>query len=145
MAPDLTAFVAARLGEDETRHHHAGEGRIAWLTYRLDNGELSHTTVAADHHDGCWCAGGKLLPEPASVLIVYDQAQALREVAAKRAIVTRWEIARNQVAVGAVNESAGYGPADPGWPLRTDSHELDVRSLAAVWSDHPDYQAGWAP
>ena len=68
-----------------------------------------------------------------------------REARAKRTILARWEFARNQVAVGAVNEGAGYGAADPGWPLRADSHELDVRSLAAVWSDHPAYRPEWEP
>lgn len=114
---DLTAFVNARLDEDGATHRHAGEGRIAWLTYRLDNGELSHTTVAADHHDGYWHAGGKLLPEPASVLIVYDQARVLREVAA-----LRWLAAF--VYVG--------------------GSEKALRHLAAVWSDHPDYRQEWA-
>lgn len=54
---DLAAFSSARLDEDEAAHHHAGEGRIAWLSYRLDNGEFSHTAVAADHHDGYWVRG----------------------------------------------------------------------------------------
>lgn len=127
---DLTAFITARLDEREAALRSAGDGRIAWLTYRLDNGELSHTTVAADHHDEYWCAGGRLLPEPASVLIVYDQAEALAEVAAKRAILARHFPVRSEGRLMCSNclGSCTY------WPC------LDLRDLAAVWSD----RAKWA-
>ena len=127
---DLAAFISARLDEDEAAHRHAGQGRIAWLTYNREDGQLSHTTVAADHHDGEWCADGKLLPEPASVLIVYDQQRALREITAKRAMV---DAATNVPD----DDDPYYGGYDT-------AMEFALRHLAAVWSDHPGYQQEWA-
>lgn len=128
---DLTAFISARLDEDEATHRYAGEGRIAWLTYRLGNGDLSHTTVAADHHDDYWCADGKLLPEPASVRVVYDQARVLREVAAMRQVVLALH-ATGRPTTMSEQPSPTAGLA-----------RLALRHLAAVWSDHPDYKPGW--
>lgn len=144
-AEALAAFLEARLAEAEATAHLAGEGRTAWVTVRDKAGQMLYTTVAADleGEENGWIADGNPLVDE-SARVFYDTERTLRDIEAKRMILTRWEFARNQVAVGAVNEAAGYGSADPGWPLRADSHELDARSLAAVWSDHADYREAWA-
>lgn len=61
--------------------------------------------------------------------------RTMREVAAKRAIIAR---------------HAGYhSPAMCGWCSNkeesTDWPCPDILDLAAVWSDHPDYDPAWAP
>ncbi len=161
MSAGLAAFLAARYDEAEATHRYAGEGRIAWLTYQLDNGDLSHTTVAADHHDGYWCAGGKLLPEPASVLVVYDNAQALADIKLKRAILagharvpsyTPEVIARDSPYVPGIADMATcarcheYNPGTDGawwdalpWPCAT------VRQLGTEFAEHPEYKPEWGP
>jgi hypothetical protein len=59
--------------------------------------------------------------------------QLLAECAAKRAIIDGWE---DPAA------SQTYGSeVDDGYILAIDRA---VRALAAVYSDHPDYQQGWA-
>lgn len=145
---ELIAFLNARLAEDERTAEAAARfggggfsGRPQWI---------NQYGMVVDAGDSDWAivdlSGTAVSGEPVYVHIArHDPARALREVEAKRAILTRWEFARNQVAVGAVNEGAGYGSADPGWPLRADSHELDARSLAAVYSDHGDYRQEWKP
>lgn len=62
----------------------------------------------------------------------HDPARVLREVAAKRAIMAE------HLRVGGSCRMCIEWPPEP-WPCRT------VRLLAATWSDHPDYRAGWAP
>lgn len=113
-AVTLVEFLRARLAQDEQTAREAGEARIAWLTYRDCQGGMRYTTVAAEAADDVWIAAGEELPAPTSVRIVYDPAQAIREVAHKRAVLERhdWWINR---------------------PTETDA-ELHARCA------HPDYE-----
>ena len=126
----LVAFTKARLDEAERTIYREGtppHGVIAWLTYNQPDGSMGYTTVA--HGDsGVWVADGKELPEPASVLVVYDPKRALRDIAAKRAVVAEYEASVRSVGEG----------------LSRTRRNL-VLALAAVWEDHPDYRAEWAP
>ena len=62
----------------------------------------------------------------------YDPARVLAECAAKRAIVAdRERIDRNA--------------SDSEWAMGySDANYSALRALAAVYSDHPDYQSEWA-
>jgi hypothetical protein len=146
---DLAAFVVARLDEDEAMAKAATPG--PWVPAGADDCWFVTSTTHGLVTTGCneTPGDGMLFIErdkrDARHVARHDPAQVLRDVAAKRAILKRWEFSRNQVAVGAVNEAAGYGASDPGWPLRENSHELDVRSIAAVYSDHSDYRQEWQP
>jgi hypothetical protein len=65
----------------------------------------------------------------------HDPARVLRDVEAKRRIMAEAVVIRDSLAAG-----WGLGPTDgenTGYTL--------LRLLAAVWSDHPDYQPEWAP
>lgn len=128
----LVAFTKARLDEAERTIYREGtppHGVIAWLTYNQPDGSMGYTTVASgDSESGVWIADGKVLPEPASVLVVYDPKRALRDIAAKRAVVARYEASVRSVGEG----------------LSRDRRNL-VLAFAAVWEDHPDYRAEWAP
>ena len=96
---------------------------IAFLNARLDEDEYAdwHVYDCAGRDSGC-CA----VP-----------ARTLREVAAKRAIITRY------AAVLQSFNDRGNGL----WPdvsRREKSHAYaTLCDLAAIWSDHPDYQDGW--
>ena len=61
----------------------------------------------------------------------------LRDIEAKRQIVTRWEYAANQVAVHAVNGSAAESGA---WDKIAGGLEQDVLAIAAIDRDHPAYR-----
>jgi hypothetical protein len=143
-AEALAAFTEARLAEAEATVHRAGEGRAAWVTVRDEAGGMLYTTVAADleGEDDAWIAdGSREIVDPAA-LVFYDTDRALRDIEAKRMILTRWRTACNQAEVARVN---GGGPEEEAWEKIAGALELDVRSLAAVWDDHPDYKEGeWA-
>jgi uncharacterized protein DUF6221 len=119
MMDDLIAFVVARLDEAETTVRRAGESHIAWLTYRRDDGSMGYTTVA-DGHAGVWIADGHELPEPASVLVMFDTARALRDVEAKRRLIEEFAARSTR-----------------------DVAEIYLTTLAAAWSGHPDYRDEW--
>jgi Family of unknown function (DUF6221) len=125
---DLTAFVNARLDEDEyiaqgaarTDDGHAGK----WLPVHFGAGGFD---ARVDDHIGR-----------------HDPARALREVGAGRAILDRHmphETAFDGLACNWCSEDVDDRPqiAKERWPCP------DVRSLAAVWSDHPDYRQEWKP
>jgi hypothetical protein len=97
---------------------------------------MGYTTVAHGHSaDGPWIADGRELPEPASVLVVYDPLRVLRDVAAKRTILRR--------CAAQMNEPDQYpnGLVSP----RALMARQNLMDLAAVWSDSPEYQEGWKP
>jgi len=121
---DLTEFLAARLDETE---RNAREAQAQW----------------ADTH---------FMIDPGSLVIVgfhrrHDPARVLREVEAGRKILAdlpayskqRRDL-RDHVYLP---ENASYhsGHADG----TDDAAYYVLRRLAAVWSDHPDYDEAWRP
>ena len=141
-AAALEAFTEARLAGAETAARLAGEGRVAWVTVRDEAGQMLYATVAAElGDDDGWIADGKEIAG-ASAAVFYDPGQALRQVAAGRQVLGRWRTACRQAAVARIN---GGGPEAEAWEKIAGALELDVRSLAAVWEDHPDYREAWKP
>lgn len=138
----LVAFYSARLDEAEQVIYREGSpphGVIAWLTYLRPDGSMGYTTVAhGDGEGGPWIFDGKELPEPASVLVVYDPVRSLRHIAAGRAVIGRYQLAtaaadRPGVSTFVNGQDDGYAEAC-----------LDaIRDGAAAWDDHPDYRAAW--
>ena len=95
---------------------------VAFVRARLDEDEARARRVQAALDDG-W----NYFDETPTELI--DPARALREVEAKRDILTAY------VKI----ETDGH--RDNGWiALR-----FAVETLAAIWSDHPDFRPEWAP
>jgi hypothetical protein len=162
----MSAFAEARLAEDEATVRYAGPARIAWLTYRDDEGQMLYTTVAAADGCGPWVADGKELPEPASVLTMYDPARALRDIESARKLLAviqamphlhldedSWYSCSqaadphpgpwgNGPGSGCLDENRAGKPCDCGRDARA------RRLLAAIvmrWATHPDYLPGWAP
>lgn len=137
---DLTDFVRARLDEDEATVYAAGDppdGVTAWLTFANPDGQLRYTTVAhGDTPDGPWFADGHEVTPSRPPLVIHDPARALREVAAKRAIVNEYAESRklldNRETYDLVRAAVGA--------LR-----VCVMRLAAVYEVHPDYRDEWQP
>lgn len=147
---DLVGFLRTRLDAAEQAVHEAGEGRVAWLTYRTDEGGMHYTTVASGTEDAAsvdhtWIADGKELPKPAHVHVFYDSAQALREIEAKRRIIEEH----------APSKTPGVALAERGcrscitaqkWDDRAaESNCLTLRLLGEAYDGHPDYQERWRP
>jgi hypothetical protein len=135
---DLTAFVNARLDEDEAAAHaalHGGSGR--WERYReADLYDLDHRLVTTS---------GEF-----AHIIRHDPARVLREVEAMRAILAAHAPYRydgrdgegvTRICAVCVSDKDGYAEewAMDLWPC------LPVRAIATAWSDHPDYRPEWKP
>jgi len=129
---DLAEFVAARLDEDQYLvSGFAFTGDTKWDAEML--GRLFW------YGDG---SAPKFRPADDPVirhLARHDAARVLREVAAKRAILAAYE------AVLADCHSAGVPARRPRKYGEYDGLHKAVAELAAVYSDHPDYQQEWAP
>jgi hypothetical protein len=112
----LTEFLTARLDEDEAAARDAYYEGQRWITE-----EEGVYRYPDDDLDLVHSANRKT---DARHIARWDPARVLREVEAGRAI-----LAEHRTAAGWSSEN---------WP-RT------LRLLAAVWSDHPDYQQKWGP
>ncbi|NWL13337.1 hypothetical protein DM793_18895 [Paenarthrobacter nitroguajacolicus] len=123
----ITEFLEARIEEDEQAAKGAAlmMGGGAWG---------NDGTCVASGEDAFWVDGLHVQsPELVSEHIVrHNPARVLAECAAKRAIIEDWE----DPNCDGVWEGYDYGCA-----LTTDRA---ARALAAVYSDHPDYQQEWA-
>jgi hypothetical protein len=113
---DLVAFLNARLDEDETAARAAARG--PWMSG-------TGTDAVAEH------------------VARHDPARVLREVAVKRAIVEFYVEPPNGFRTGnaeAISDAEGERGRAPGLLTVIEAIALD---LAAVWSDHPDYDPAW--
>jgi hypothetical protein len=133
---DLAAFLAARLDEDEAAAKAAAlvdahyGGRSSWAAC------FGMVTDAADPDWAVVDVAPHFFSadrDPVNAHIArHDPARVLREVEAKRAILARCEYVR----------AAFRDPASGLWQ-RTHA-DANLRHLAAVYSDHPDYDPAWA-
>jgi hypothetical protein len=126
----ITEFIAARLDEDEAAAQDAARGNpVPWS---LDHAWIRDATgevVVCDEYR--W--GGSAFTHIAR----HDPARALREVAAKRAIVEAYVQSRdiltdNRQAWDLVRSAVG-------------AQRVTVMRLAAIYSGHSDYRAEWKP
>ncbi|QTJ64990.1 hypothetical protein HYG77_04840 [Rhodococcus sp. ZPP] len=120
---DLVDFLNARLDEDEA---------IAKAVYVDPTWEYDGTSgvggIVFECSDGAWVAD-KVGPRNGAHITRHDPAHVLRDVAAKRCIIStlqHW----------------------PSWAVPGDDGNLPVRialrHMAAVYAAHPDYDPTWA-
>lgn len=141
MAESLVEFLRARLDEDRQRVIRAGEGRVAWLTFRNSDGSMRYTTVAAEAGDGAWIADGEeLLTEPASVDVIFDPSRVLAEVEAKRRII---DLAESWASQAERVERADARPDAVMLRTQAITAETIVRVLIQPYADHPDFDPAW--
>jgi hypothetical protein len=118
---ELIEFLKARLDEDE----------------RAARGLAGATTFVGGRPDFYGCGG----PAAEAYWEHFPPHRELREVEAKRRIVDDYRI-----AVGAVSRATGPELDSPGYrAMRAgrDAFRSACVSLAAVYSDHPDFQPEW--
>ncbi|MBM4482260.1 hypothetical protein GS443_02760 [Rhodococcus hoagii] len=127
---DLVEFLRARLDEDDQMAREAGKRATDWrsdgvggggepITWDDEGGWIGEHTIV--YSEG-WPEGGEALH-----IARHDPARVLREVAAKRRILD---------LAGEISRS--------GAEFAEQDYRTLTRSLAAVYSDHPDYQQEWA-
>jgi len=124
----LVAFLAARLDEDESVAKRAAECEKLRL-------------IGADRGlapgDWSWLADyGQ--PQPGDIALIdhqlrFDPARVLREVASKRRLLRLAHIDESRIE----DKSNAENVADEVYS------SLILEASAAVYSDHPDYQAEW--
>lgn len=137
----IIEFLEARLAEDE-RIALAAASRTRWWRsggsgvvgggepYTVDWEDGPDYTDYANAHTIVYDEGWPLDTE-ALHIARHDPARVLREVAAKRAIL----------ADARIYPDAAYPDFDGGFSTAAESA---VASLAAVYSDHPDFDPEWA-
>lgn len=149
----IVKFLAARLDEDETAIKAMGvEGAGRWWVGQRFDGSLDPegSTVFVDvrRSDGLGYihlgAPGMFAGPTAVHIARHDPGRVLREVAAKRAIVTL----HGPDVVGYIGragqernstdcETCSGGGVPDSWPCDT------LKYVAAAYDDHPDYDPAW--
>jgi hypothetical protein len=149
---DLVKFVAARLDEDEAAAK-AATGRLSgrWYADVEGNVQDENTGGGGSAYVGVGPWNGPMDEAHRAHITRHDPAQVLREVTAKRAVMELWEdpeLVRNPYLRDDLAENFHDGRDPDEIQEQAETAELIdsiVRTLAAVWSDHPDYQPEWKP
>ena len=151
MTEPILAFIEARLADDEriARTATAGPWRVAVDEYAHET-DASIIESAVLMGDGRpqriagpgYVGGGVWRKDDATHIARRDPARALREVAAKR-LILRGHRPQDDDGWDDPPDVCARCRYDQGldtyaWPCPT------VRALAAVWSEHPDYDPAWA-
>lgn len=122
---DLTAFLTARLDEDEAAAKAAAGPD--WFLDSAEDDDKRDIRCPSTLYPGRLAVADGVHSEDAEHIARHDPTRVLREVAAKRAILGQYE------------DVAEWDP-----PQMVGALEDAVRALAAVYSDHPDYDQAWA-
>ncbi len=142
----LVAFVLARIGEDEemarAAQHDDAVVPGSWTpeSYGVEDGRPCYH-VAEDRQGHYWTVG--VLYEPIAEHVARQSPRAtLARCAALRELVGRHE---RFVEYGEVMCRSCAYPSETTGDLTGGDWPCDViRGVAAIWSWHPEYQAGWA-
>lgn len=154
MTADLTAFLRARLDEDAT----TPEGVLEWHSpgsrVVMAEGFNEHDAYDSSLKDMLerddslmpfGCVAVTDYDADAKYIARHDPARILREVEAKRQLIGIFEIAvRNEALPHPEYVQEVYPPAVFVSGYRA-ALEYTLRCFAALYADHPDYQADWAP
>lgn len=146
---DLVAFLSARLGDDEATAKAASPGPwFSWIEGR--DGRGGDSFIGTEGEADLYVSVGKgyhpKWEADQDFIARHDPARVLAEVEAKRAILAghapgypvTYPKPSGQPTCG-VCHAGGWDWEPENWPC------LTVRALAAVYSDHPDYDPAWAP
>lgn len=121
----ITEFLTARLNEDESVARYLLGGKT-------EPAEVHDTSPHSGVVYGMWIYDDDHSHDTLAV----DPARVLAEVEAKRRII---DLEHRDSGVGTCS-TCYAGPDWPsGWPCDT------IKSVAAVYANHPDYQQEWAP
>jgi hypothetical protein len=116
-----------------------GPARVAWATFREIDGAIKRASVVSENGDVWVCDGHEV--EPFSVQVVFDPAQELADVAAKRMILDAHESlwTTGPLPLRSAPACKTCSSEVEGWPCTT------LRLLAQPYAEHPDYDESWKP
>jgi Family of unknown function (DUF6221) len=126
---DLIAFVTARLDEDAYYAKRAGGHEFTFDSHGqllVSNG----ATISKVANLGVQVSGWHIAR--------HDPARVLREIAAGRAILARYED-----CLARMDDPAYSGAAE--YVQIREYEDFVLPNLAAVWDGHPDYRPEWKP
>ncbi|MFE0088737.1 DUF6221 family protein [Streptomyces sp. NPDC059016] len=128
---ELVDFLRARLDEDEQAARRAGD------SFRQIGETGVIVATEGDRAEECASANWAGIAEH---IVRHDPARVLREVEAKRRMLTSYENA-------AVAQRAATGTPSVGDLMDGSAHSLRfaLRLLALPYADHPDYRQEWKP
>jgi hypothetical protein len=138
----FTAFTEARLAEEEAAARdrlciHCGNPTIA---LGGPFGVTGYTHGRRGVGNGDVWQGVRCPRRLTGAAPVQNPDRVLREVAAGRAILAVHAQLNDSIWCQTCDPGADpFGDSDAWYPCRT------LRAVAAVWSDHADYRAEWAP
>lgn len=159
--PTLPEFLLARIAEDEEAAHIASEvwnaGMCDWVTgppaewvasNGYDSGRVERTNAPAGDSGVVVYDEGSPSEGEAAHIARHDPARVLLECEAKRRIVARHRpsgeyepdacvVCQWDSDCEAPKQGHHYGAGE--WPCP------DMRDLASIYADHPDYQEAWKP
>lgn len=131
MSSDLVAFLRERLDEDEQTARAAATRERGGAAWTLTDGHESEVQAAS---------GLRVVPKTPPVLAHHiarhDPARVLREVEAKRLVLTEYE---KETHVWEKGHRTGW--TEGGQAARRTA----LKAFAAVYADHPDYREEWRP
>jgi hypothetical protein len=142
---EFVAWLREQLDEDERaildRWDSDGRARVATM---WTGGEPGYTTVASDQGDGVWVADGREVTDARHVLVLFDPARVLAEVAAKKAILDLYRQAwgEHQSWLEDVGGDT-FGRADE-IRGRVESLHETIRLLAQPYAGRPGWREEWA-
>lgn len=146
---DIKDFLLARIAEDEAVAMHAGTPGRNWRATTREAGDSYMPGVEVVGKDypmlDVWDDDQRASVDQSTHVARHDPARVLAECAAKRAIVTMHGFTRDTGWRGGEDNDhlwctmcGSIDDAPAAWPCET------LQSLAAIYSDHPDYQQEWA-
>ncbi len=144
---DLVTWLRAQIDEDERVARHAGDVRPVWVYDRekfrvlTADGQKALVTVDGTPLPDQWIVAAGTPAQPfldvnGAHLARFDPARVLREVEAKRLIVSEWEKADEAAAMDASEVSARVAKFAFG---------LSLGALAGAYADRPGYREEWRP
>lgn len=149
MSGRLAAFIAARLDEDEAIARAATPGPwaaparvmdgnvVTSLTYPGGaNGYVGGVPVMSDDESRSWADQEHIAR--------HDPGRVLREVEAGRAILAMYEECDGYDLPEGVHDSRDPDEREADAASKATLRDV-LEALAAVWSDHPDYEQAWKP
>jgi Family of unknown function (DUF6221) len=149
VSDDLVAFLTARLDEDEAMA--AATPGIGFQAQGLAWHEVDPDRQAGRIEDDCGYVvvydEGAPTADQAAHIARHDPARVLREVAFKRTILAGHYPGATWAhdAPEGLKICAGEEGDGDTWQMATRWPCPEIRALAAVWSDHPEWRPEWAP
>lgn len=130
----FVAWLEERITADEKLLAETGPAKVAWGTYRNDDGSMRYTTPVAETADGIgWVVAGECT-EPDETIVVYDPVRWQEECLVKRKAIAEYRETLRCCADDPADTSARIGAITVLGMLRW---------FGEVYEREPGYREEW--